>query len=155
LGRLPSAANISEAISKGEACMSISSLATFPGQLENNTSMTQFCRIEVVGVDLSDEDSDITIEDIQSPSMFGRYHSPVKEDMAYADDEGGVSCVALTFYTESGEVCRYITDSQCDDIYEVFAQVLAALGQQGWQAINLVVDRDNEETWFLQRIVGR
>ena len=128
-----------------------SSLATFPGQTDSNTSTTQFCRVEVVNVGLDVEDVDITVEDIHPPSMFEQYQSPVVENEEDEEEEGGTSCVALTFYTENGEVCRYITDSQSDDVYQVFAQVLAALGQKGWQAINLVVDQQYEETWFLQR----
>jgi hypothetical protein len=130
----------------------LGSLATFPGQINNHTSITQFCRVEVVNVDPGEEDSDIAIEDIHPRSRFEQYQSPVVED---EDEEGGESCVAITFYTEGGEVCRYITDSQADSVYEVFAQVLAVLGQYGWQAITPVTDREYEETWFLQRIVGR
>lgn len=134
----------------------LGSLTTFPGETDYSASTTQFCRLEVVMPDLDGEDSDVTVEDINPPSMFARYQTPrvaEEEEEEEEDDEDGMSCVALTFYTDSGEVSRYITDSQSDDVYQVFARVLAVLGQKGWRAINLVVDRQYEETWFLQRVV--
>jgi len=132
----------------------ISSLATFPGQIDNNTSTTQFCRVEVVNVDLDEEDSDITVEDVHSPSIYERYQPPMVEDEE-EEEEPGTLCVALSFYTDSGEETRYIQDSQSDDAAEVLAQVLSVLGQKGWQAVNVIIDEQFEETWYLQRIVRR
>ena len=133
----------------------LSTLTTFPGQPDASTSWTQFCRVEIVEVDLEGDDSATTVEDIGSPSLYEQYRSPVVQDYDDEDAEEDTleSCVALTFYTDSGEATRYITDSQSDDIYQVFAQVLFVLGQKGWQAINLQTDEDYEETWFLQRTV--
>jgi hypothetical protein len=130
----------------------LGSLTTFPGQLDNNISTTEFCRVEVVTVDLEGEDAGTTIEDIHSTSIFERYRTPPVEDEKEEDYQGGTPCVALTFYTEGGEVCRYIDDSQADDVYQVFARVLAALGQKGWQAINVMTDEQFDETWYLQRM---
>jgi hypothetical protein len=131
----------------------LNDLTTFPGQVDTNTYMTEFCRVEIVGVGFDEEDRDIRIEDIYAPSIFERYQPPAPED----GEEGDVTlCVALTFYTDGGEVCRYIQDSQSDDVYQVFAKVLAMLGQKGWQAIELVIDdEDDEETWYLQRSMRR
>ena len=131
----------------------LNSLATFPGQTDITTSTTQFCRVEVVNVDLDEEDSDINVEDIHSPSIYERYQPPMVEDED--EEEPGTLCVAITFYTEGGEETRYIQDSQSDDATEVLAQVLCVLGQKGWQAINVIIDEQFEETWYLQRIVRR
>ena len=130
----------------------LGSLATFPGQTDITTSTTQFCRVEVVNVDLDEEDSDINVEDVHSPSIYGRYQPPMVEDED-EEEEPGTSCVALTFYTESGEETRYIQDSESDDAAEVLSQVLSVLGQKGWQAVNVIIDEQFEETWYLQRIV--
>lgn len=130
----------------------LSSLATFPGQVDTATSTAQFCRVEAVMVDLDEEDSDITVEDLHAASRYDRYQPPMEED----DEEyTGTLCVALAFYTESGEEIRYIQDSQTDDASEVLAQVLSILGEKGWQAINVIVDEQYEETWYLQRSMRR
>jgi hypothetical protein len=130
----------------------LNSLATFPGQIDNTTSTTQFCRVEVVNVDLDEEDSDLTVEDVHPPSRYERYQPPMEED---EENEAGTLCVALAFYTESGEIIRYVQDSQTDDASEVLSQVLSVLGEKGWQAVNVMVDEQYEETWYLQRIMRR
>jgi hypothetical protein len=130
----------------------LSSLATFPGQVDTATSTAQFCRVEVVMVDLDEEDSDITVEDIHAPSVYYRYQPPMVED---GEEYAGTLCVALAFYTESGEEIRYIQDSQTDDASEVLSQVLSVLGEKGWQAVNVIVAGQYEETWYLQRIMRR
>jgi hypothetical protein len=131
---------------------SLSSLTTFPGQVDSATSTAQFCRVEVVMVDLDGEDSDIAVEDIHAASGYDRYQPPLEED---EEEEAGTSCVALAFYTAGGEEIRYIQDSETDDASEVLAQVLSVLGEKGWQAINVIVDEEYEETWYLQRIMRR
>jgi hypothetical protein len=98
--------------------------------------------------------SDINVEDVHSPSIYGRYQPPMVEDED-EEEEPGTLCVALTFYTESGEETRYIQDSESDDAAEVLSQVLSVLGQKGWQAVNVIIDEQFEETWYLQRIVRR
>jgi hypothetical protein len=140
----------------------LGTLTTYPGQIEieSGISTVQFCRLEVLDLDLDGEDEDATIEDLHPPSIYEHYSPPTVEYGGYEEDEedgedAGNACIGLTFYTEGGEVSRYITDSECDDIYEVFAEVLAAMGQRGWQAVNIITDPRYEETWFLQRFVNR
>jgi hypothetical protein len=137
----------------------LGTLTTYPGQIELDTgvSAVQFCRLEVLNLDFDGEDQDAVVEDLHPPSIYEPYIPSTpeyEEDDEEGEDEGN-ACVGLTYYTESGEVSRYITDSACDDIYEVFAQVLAAMGQRGWQAINIITDPRYEETWFFQRFVNR
>lgn len=133
----------------------LESRTLFPGVDTTPPRMVQYAALTYTTID---EDEDIQITDLSpaASAIFDTSYRDDGDDEEFEDDDEPYWYVQLTFFTSNGLEARYFDDSREDvAVGDVMSRVLAELGNQGWEAINVVEDADGDARWYLQRILTR
>lgn len=127
----------------------------FPGMETTSPRMVQYAVLTFATID---EDEEVQITDL-SPTASSIFDTPYQDDgdeEEFEDEDEPYWYVALTFFTSNGEEVRYFDDSRDDVVVgDVMSRVLAELGNQGWEAINVIEDADSDPRWYLKRVLTR
>lgn len=133
----------------------LESRTQFPGVETTSPRIVQYAALAFTTID---EDEEAQITDL-SPTASSIFETSYQDDgpeneFVDEDEDEPYWYVELTFFTSNGQEVRYFDDSREDVVVgDTMSRVLADLGNKGWEAINVIEDRDGDPHWYLKRVI--